>query len=114
MSNGNGGTGDVTVPDGGTDGGPVSADCSGLVPPAPGAAITFDITAIDSTTGKNVWTWSANQTFLGAVQDETVPGNGALVYSASWKPAANSRYLFHATLASTSARAEAYTAVVVP
>jgi hypothetical protein len=42
-----GGSGDVTVPDGGTDGGPVSADCSGLVPPAPGAAITFDITAID-------------------------------------------------------------------
>jgi hypothetical protein len=74
----------------------------------------FDIVAIDSTTGKNVWTWSANQTFLGAVQDETVPGNGALVYTASWKPVAKSRYLFHATLASTSPRAEAYTAVVVP
>jgi len=37
----------VTVPDGGTDGGPVGADCSALVPPAPGSAITFDITAID-------------------------------------------------------------------
>ena len=48
----------------------------------------FDIVAIDSTTGRNVWTWSANQTFLAMVQDETVPGNGALVYTASWKPPA--------------------------
>ena len=74
----------------------------------------FDIVAIDSTTGRNVWTWSANQSFLAAAEDETVPGNGALVYTASWKPSAKSRYLFHATLASKSTRAEAYTAVVVP
>jgi hypothetical protein len=74
----------------------------------------FDIVAIDSTTGKNVWTWSANQTFLGTIQDETVPGNGALVYTASWKPPTKGLYLFHATLATTSPRAEAYTTVVVP
>ena len=74
----------------------------------------FDIVAIDSTTGKNVWTWSANQTFLAAVQEVTVPGNGALVYTASWKPTAPGRYLLHATLASTATRAEAYTTVVVP
>jgi len=74
----------------------------------------FDIVAIDSTTGKNVWTWSANQSFLATAQDETVPGNGALVYTASWKPPAKGLYLFHATLASTSPRAEAYTTVVVP
>jgi hypothetical protein len=74
----------------------------------------FDIVAIDSTTGKNVWTWSANQTFLATVEDETVPGNGALVYTASWKPPARGLYLFHATLASKSTRAEAYTTVVVP
>ena len=74
----------------------------------------FDIAAIDSTTGKNVWTWSANQSFLATAQDETVPGNGALVYTASWKPPAKGLYLFHATLASTSPRAEAYTTVVVP
>jgi hypothetical protein len=74
----------------------------------------FDIVAIDSTTGQNVWTWSANQSFLATVGEETVPGNGALVYTASWKPPARSRYLFHATLATTSTRAEAYTTVVVP
>jgi len=74
----------------------------------------FDIVAIDSTTGKNVWTWSANQTFLAALQDETVPGNGALVYTASWKPPSKGLYLFYATLASTSPKAEAYTTVVVP
>jgi hypothetical protein len=74
----------------------------------------FDIVAIDSTTGKNVWTWSADKSFLATVQDETVPGNGALVYTASWKPPAKGLYLFHATLASTSPRAEAYTTVVVP
>ena len=74
----------------------------------------FDIVAIDSTTGKNVWTWSANQTFLATVQSETVPGNGALVYTASWKPPTPGRYLFHATLASTATRAEAYTTVIVP
>jgi hypothetical protein len=74
----------------------------------------FDIVAIDSTSGKNVWTWSANQSFLAVVQDETVPGNGALVYTASWKPPAKGLYLFHATLASTLPQAEAYTTVVVP
>ncbi|MBW8771169.1 MAG: hypothetical protein JF589_15555 [Gemmatimonadetes bacterium] len=74
----------------------------------------FDIVAIDSTSGKNVWTWSANQTFLGAIQDETVPGNGALVYTASWKPSAKGLYLFHAMLASKTPRAEAYTTVIVP
>ena len=74
----------------------------------------FDIVAIDSTTGKNVWTWSANQSFLAMAQDETVPGNGALEYTASWKPPAKGLYLLHATLASTSPRAEAYTTVVVP
>jgi hypothetical protein len=74
----------------------------------------FDIVAIDSTSGKNVWTWSANQSFLAVLQDETVPGTGALVYTASWKPPASGLYLFHATLASTSPRAEAYTTVVVP
>ena len=74
----------------------------------------FDIVAIDSTTGQNVWTWSANQSFLGALQEETVPGNGALVYTASWKPPAKRLYLLHATLASTSPKAEAYTTVVVP
>jgi hypothetical protein len=74
----------------------------------------FDIVAIDSTSGKSVWTWSANQAFLAMAQDETVPGNGALVYTASWKPPAKGLYLFHATLASTSPRAEAYTTVVVP
>jgi hypothetical protein len=74
----------------------------------------FDIVAVDSTTGKNVWTWSANRSFLATLQDETVPGNGALVYTASWTPPAKGLYLFHATLASTSPRAEAYTTVVVP
>jgi hypothetical protein len=74
----------------------------------------FDIVAVDSTTGQNVWTWSANQTFLAAVQEETVPGNGALVYRVSWKPPGPGRYLFHSTLASTATRAEAYTTVVVP
>jgi hypothetical protein len=74
----------------------------------------FDIVAVDSTSGKSVWTWSANQAFLAMAQDETVPGNGALVYTASWKPPAKGLYLFHATLASTSPRAEAYTTVVVP
>ena len=74
----------------------------------------FDIVAIDSTTGKNVWTWSANQSFLASAQSETVPGNGALVYTASWNPPAPGRYLFHATLASTATRAEAYTTVDVP
>jgi hypothetical protein len=74
----------------------------------------FDIVAIDSTSGKNVWTWSANQSFIATIQDETVPGNGALVYTASWKPTAQGRYLFRATLASAATHAEAYTTVLVP
>ena len=58
----------------------------------------FDIVAIDSTSGKGVD--RVGEPDLTMAQDEVVPGNGALVYTASSKPSARG-CLFHATLAST-------------
>ena len=46
MGTSDAGTGAVTVPDAGTDGGTVAGDCTGLVPAPPGSAITFDIAAL--------------------------------------------------------------------
>src|SRR5438128_1239430 len=45
---GDGGS-NVATPDGGTDGG-TTADCSGVMPPAPGTAIAFDVPAVNGET----------------------------------------------------------------
>ena len=74
----------------------------------------YDFVAIDSTTGKSVWSWSANKTFVQAVVVETVPGNGSLTFVEKWTPPSRGRYLVRASLTSTSHRSEAYAAVVVP
>jgi hypothetical protein len=46
---GDGGSNTVVTPDGGSDGGP-AAECSGVVPPAPGTAIAFDVPAVNGET----------------------------------------------------------------
>ena len=74
----------------------------------------YDFTAIDSTTGKGVWSWAANRDFLQAVGEETVPGGGSLTFVEKWTPPKRGLYLVHARLTSTSHRSEAYASVVVP
>ena len=74
----------------------------------------YDFVVIDSTTGRDAWRWSADKSFLAALVEETVPAGGALTFTASWKPLAKGKYLAHGLLVSTSHRAEAYAAVVVP
>ena len=73
----------------------------------------YDFIATDSTTGRDVWRWSADKSFTQALSEQTVPANGTLVFIAQWKPAAKSRYLLHGLLVSTSHRGEAYASVVV-
>jgi hypothetical protein len=74
----------------------------------------YDFVVIDSASGKEAWRWSASKGFLQAVVEESVPAGWSLSFVETWKPAARGRYLAHAWLTSTSHRAEAYAAVVVP
>ena len=74
----------------------------------------YDFTAIDSTTGKGVWSWAATRDFLQALGEETVPGGGSLTFVEKWTPPKRGLYLVHARLTSTSHRSEAYASVVVP
>lgn len=74
----------------------------------------YDFAIVDSTSGKQVWRWSASRTFLAAIVEESLPAGGTLTFVETWKPAARGRYLAHAWLTSTSHRSEAYAAVVVP
>ena len=73
----------------------------------------YDFVVTDSLTGKQVWRWSSARTFIQSVQTQTVPGNGALVFSEKWSPPAKGLYLAQGTLTSTSHRAEAYASVIV-
>ena len=74
----------------------------------------YDFAVVDSTSGQEVWRWSAGRTFLAAIVEESVRQRGTLTFVETWKPVASGLYLAHAWLTSTSHRAEAYTAVLVP
>jgi hypothetical protein len=74
----------------------------------------YDFVVADSGTGKVVWTWSANRSFVQALGEETIPGGGSVTFQEKWTPPKRGLYLARALLTSTSHRSEAYTAVVVP
>jgi hypothetical protein len=74
----------------------------------------YDFAVADSGTGKTVWSWSANKSFLQALGEETIPGGASLTFTEKWTPPKKGLYLAHAMLTSTSHRSEAYAAVVVP
>jgi hypothetical protein len=74
----------------------------------------YDLAVRDSSTGREVWRWSASRTFVLSAQSERIPAGGALTYVERWTPPGKGRYLAHGYLTSTSHRAEAYASVVVP
>ena len=74
----------------------------------------YDFVAIDSATGRTAWRWSADKSFLGALNAESVPAGGTLTYVERWKPDRKGLYLIRGFLVSTSHRSEAYTTIVVP
>jgi hypothetical protein len=74
----------------------------------------YDFVVTDSTTGRDVWRWADGKGFTMALVDQTVPGNGSLVFTERWKPLGRGRYLVHGLLVSLSHRAEAYASVLVP
>ena len=74
----------------------------------------YDFVVADSGTGKAVWRWSANKSFVQSLGEETIPAGGTLTFVEKWTPPGRGLYLAHAVLTSTSHRAEAYTTVVVP
>jgi hypothetical protein len=74
----------------------------------------YDFAVADSGTGKTVWSWSANKSFLQALGEETIPGGASLTFTEKWTPPKKGLYPAHAMLTSTSHRSEAYAAVVVP
>jgi hypothetical protein len=74
----------------------------------------YDFVVTDSTSGRDVWRWSASRSFVQSVQSASIPAGGSLTYTETWAPAARGKYLAHGQLASTSHRADAYASVVVP
>jgi len=74
----------------------------------------YDFAVADSGTGKSVWTWSANKSFMQSLGEETIPAGASLTFTEKWTPPKKGLYLAHAMLTSTSHRSEAYAAVVVP
>jgi hypothetical protein len=74
----------------------------------------YDFVVADSATGQSVWTWSANKSFVAALGEETIPAGGSRTYVEKWTPPKKGLYLARAVLTSTSHRAQAYAAVVVP
>ena len=74
----------------------------------------YNLWATDSTTGKSVWTWSADKLFALGVVEETVPAGGSLTFVEKWTPPKSGLYLVRAALTSTSHRSEAYASFVVP
>jgi hypothetical protein len=74
----------------------------------------YDFVVADSATGQSVWTWSANKSFVAATGEETIPAGGSKSWVEKWTPPKKGLYLAHAVLTSTSHRAQAYAAVVVP
>jgi hypothetical protein len=74
----------------------------------------YDFVVADSGTGTSVWTWSANKSFVAALGEETIPAGGSRTYVEKWTPPKRGLYLARAVLTSTSHRAQAYAAVVVP
>ncbi|MEO7889754.1 MAG: BsuPI-related putative proteinase inhibitor, partial [Vicinamibacterales bacterium] len=73
----------------------------------------YDFVVIDSTTGRDVWRWSANKSFLQALSEQTVPANGSLEFSERWRPPGRGLYLARGILVSTSHRSEAFATVFV-
>ena len=74
----------------------------------------YDFVATDSATGRAVWRWSADKSFIAALGAETVPAGGTLTFVERWRPPGKGLYLVRASLVSTSHRSEAYTTIVVP
>lgn len=74
----------------------------------------YDFVVIDSASGKEAWRWSAGKGFTQAIVEQTVPGGATLSFVEKWTPPSRGRYLARAVLTSTSHKAEAYAAVLVP
>lgn len=74
----------------------------------------YDFVVIDSASGKEAWRWSAGRGFTQAIVEQTLPAGGTLSFVEKWTPPSRGRYLARAVLTSTSHKAEAYAAVLVP
>ena len=64
--------------------------------------------------GAPVWTWSANRSFTGALSSRTLGPNESVTYVEQWSPALPGSYVALGSLVSSSHRAEAAAAFVVP
>ena len=74
----------------------------------------FDFTVTDAASGALLWRWAMGVLFTQALGAETIPPNGSLTYTASWKPTQKGNLIATGTLVSLSHRAEAKLAIMVP
>ena len=74
----------------------------------------FDFTISSASTGAVLWSWGVDKLFAQAFGTETVPANGALVYTAQWKPTVRGNLIAAGSLASVSHHAGASISINVP
>jgi hypothetical protein len=74
----------------------------------------FDFMIIDPSTGKSLWTWSADKLFIGAFTSQTIAPHGTLTYNAAWKPTKSGALVAQAVLTSVSHNAAAKVGLTVP
>ena len=74
----------------------------------------FDFTVSDAASGALLWRWGMGMMFTQALGTETIPANGSLTYSATWKPTQKGSLVATGSLVSMSHRAEARLAITAP
>ena len=74
----------------------------------------FDFTVTDAASGALLWRWGMGMMFTQALGTETIPANGSLTYSATWKPTQKGSLVATGSLVSVSHRAEARLAITAP
>ena len=74
----------------------------------------YDFTVTDAASGALIWRWAMGVLFTQALGAETIPANGSLTYTASWKPTQKGNLIATGTLVSLSHRAEAKLVIALP
>jgi Intracellular proteinase inhibitor len=74
----------------------------------------YDFSIIDASSGALLWRWGMGMMFTQMMSSESIPANGTLVYTATWKPAGKGNYIAVGSLVSMSHRADAKVQVSVP
>ena len=79
-----------------------------------GSGQRYDFTISDGSTGAQLWRWSMGIAFTQSLSTLTIPANGTLVFTQSWKPTQKGALVATGSLVSVSHRADAKLSITVP